>query len=283
MWLAKIIIKMILSRIPISYGIWKKFKIFRHGQMENFDYSKSIFEGHFKDLNKFNAITNPSILEIGPGDSLFSMIFSRMYSTNKFYFLDVGDFANKDVRLYRDLIKKLKSQGFLENFCIKEDFSFDELISYSNATYLTLGLTDFRKLKDESIDYIFSHSVIEHVRLYELDELIFHMYRVIKPGGLISHNINYKDHLSESLNNLRFSEKIWESDFFANSGFYTNRVPAIKMHSLFRNVGFKIISENFGSWSKLPIPRSKISNDFREFSNKDLSNCTSSFIAQKDF
>jgi hypothetical protein len=27
------------------------------------------------------------------------------------------------------------------------------------------------------------------------------------------------------LNNLRFSERIWESEFMAKSGFYTNRIP----------------------------------------------------------
>lgn len=283
MWVAKIIIKVFLSRLPINYIIWKRFNIFRHGQMESFDYSKSIFEGHFKDMNKFNSISNPLILEIGPGDSLFSMIFSRKYSKNKFYFLDVDDFANKDVRFYKELIRKLIKDGYLNNFDIKDNFSFDELLSFSNAKYMTSGLIDFKKLKNESIDYIFSHSVLEHVRLHELEELISQMYRVIKPGGIISHNINYKDHLSESLNNLRFSEKIWESDLMANSGFYTNRVPAIKMHRLFKNIGFQIVKESFGSWSKLPIPRSKISDDFKAFSDEELSYCTSSFIAQKDF
>ena len=281
MWLAKIIFKVLLSRLPINYSIWKKLHIFKHGQMESFDYSKRIFEGHFHDMNKFNYISDPLILEIGPGDSLFSMIFSRKYSTNKFYLLDVDDFANKDVRLYKNLIKKLINDGYLKKFEIEAKFSFEELVSFLNAKYLTSGLNDLKKLKNESIDYIFSHSVLEHVRLYELNELISQMYRVIKPAGIISHNINYKDHLSDSLNNLRFSEKIWESDLFANSGFYTNRVPAIKMHSLFEDIGFQIVKESFGSWRKLPIPRSKISSDFKFFSDEELSNCTSSFIAQK--
>ena len=283
MWWAKIIFKVLLSRLPVNYSIWKKLHIFKHGEMESFDYSKRIFEGHFQDMNRFNSISDPLILEIGPGDSLFSMIFSRKYSTNKFYFIDVDDFANKNVQLYKNLIKKLINDGYLEKFEIKAKFSFEELVSFSNAKYMTSGLNDLKKLKTESIDYIFSHSVLEHVRLFELEELISQIYRVIKPGGIISHNINYKDHLNESLNNLRFSEIIWESDLLANSGFYTNRVPAIKMHSLFKNIGFKILKESFGSWSKLPIPRSKISNDFISFSDKELSNCTSSFIAQKPF
>ena len=283
MWLAKIIIKVLLSRLPINFSIWKRFNIFKHGQMESFDYAKCIFEGHFNDLNLFNTIANPSILEIGPGDSLFSMIFSRKYSKNKFYFIDVKDFASKDIGIYYDLIRKLLKEGYLKNFDIKNNFSFDELLTFSNAKYMTSGLIDLKKVKNKSIDYIFSHSVLEHVRLNELEELISEMYRVIKPRGIISHNINYKDHLSESLNNLRFSEKIWESDLLANSGFYTNRVPAVKMHKLFKNVGFKILKESFGSWSQLPISRSKISDEFKCFSDNELLNCTSSFIAQKEF
>lgn len=283
MWRLKILIKVILSRLPINYSTWKRFNIFKHGEMESFDYSKQIFEGHFKDMSKLNLIPNPSILEVGPGDSLFSMIFSRKYSNNMFYFLDVGDFANKDINLYKDLIKKLINEGYLEKFDINEDFSFDELLNFSNAKYMTSGINDLKKLDNDSIDYIFSHSVLEHVRLFEIDELISQMYRVIKPGGIVSHNINYKDHLSESLNNLRFSSKTWESDLFANSGFYTNRIPATKMHSMFKNVGFKILRENFGKWDKLPIPRLKISDEFKAFSDEELINCTSSFIAQKVF
>ncbi len=98
--------------------------------MESFDYAKIIFEGHFQDMNKFNPISDPSILEIGPGDSLFSMIFSRKYSTNKFYFLDVEDFANKDVRIYRNLIQKLINEFYLREFEIKAKFSFDDLICF---------------------------------------------------------------------------------------------------------------------------------------------------------
>jgi len=138
-----------------------------------------------------------------------------------------------------------------------------------------------RILKDKSVDYIFSHSVMEHIRKSDIDELINEMYRVLADDGLISHNINYKDHLEESLNNLRFSEKIWESDFFAKSGFYTNRIPAVEMHKKFTRKGFKILIENFGSWPKLPIKRKYIHRDFNLFTDKDLNNRTSSFIAKK--
>ena len=40
MWILKIIIKIIISRLKIPYKIWKKLYVFRHGNMENFEYSK---------------------------------------------------------------------------------------------------------------------------------------------------------------------------------------------------------------------------------------------------
>ena len=44
-------------------------------------------------MNRINKIHNPVIMEIGPGDSLFSMVYSRKYSNEKFFFLDVKDFC----------------------------------------------------------------------------------------------------------------------------------------------------------------------------------------------
>ena len=81
MWLLKIVIKIIFSRLNIPYKFWKKLNIFRHGKMEDFSYARKIFEIHFRDMSEVNKIKNPVIMEIGPGDSLFSMVYSRKYSS----------------------------------------------------------------------------------------------------------------------------------------------------------------------------------------------------------
>ena len=67
----------------------------------------------------------------------------------------------------------------------------DNLLCFYNAEYLTSGLESIRTLNDNSIDYIFSHSVMEHVSKSKLKDLIYEMYRVLKPDGVISNNINY--------------------------------------------------------------------------------------------
>ena len=281
MWILKIFLKIIFSRLNIPYSFWKKVKIFKHGQMEDFSYSRKIFEGHLNDMQRIREINNPVIMEIGPGDSLFSMVYSRRISSDKFYLLDIDDFANKNSKLYLRLQRKLEKEKY---FSKKIRINFDNfenlLISY-NANYLTSGIRSLRKIEDSSIDYIFSHSVMEHVRKYELNDLIKEMYRILKPNGVISHNINYKDHLDESLNNLRFSERLWESKLFANSGFYTNRIPAVIMHKLFKKNGFNLVEEDFGRWDRIPIRRDALDKEFRKFSNDELSRPTSRFIATK--
>ena len=244
--------------------------------MENYEYSRNIFEGHYRDMNKVSKIDNPVIMEIGPGDSLFSMVYSRIYTKEKFYFLDVNDFASRNLNLYFKLQKNLEKEKPNLKILKKPFKDFDDLLCFYNAEYLTSGIESLKKIEDNSVDYIFSHSVIEHVRKYELDSLIDQMYRVLRPKGVISHNINYKDHLDESLNNLRFSENLWESNFFARSGFYTNRLPAVEIHSLFKKKGFKLTYENFGKWEKLPINRNKINKIFNKFTDEELAIPTSS-------
>ena len=82
--------------------------------------------------------------------------------------------------------------------------------------------------------------------------------------------MDLRDHLSESLNNLRFSESVWESNFFKSSGFYTNRIQLEEMKLIFSRCGFmyKIISVD--SWNELPIQKKKLNNLFRGLSDDNL-------------
>lgn len=47
--------------------------------------------------------------------------------------------------------------------------------------------------------------------------------RVLKPDGICVHRVDLNDHLGGCLNNLRFTDAIWESVLFRESGFYANR------------------------------------------------------------
>jgi hypothetical protein len=117
--------------------------------------------------------------------------------------------------------------------------------------------------------------VLEHIRKHELHAVLNELRRILKPGAFSSHNIDYQDHLDFALNNLRFSENLWESSLFVESGFYTNRVPAVRLHRMFRDTGFEILQEAFGKWPTLPIPRSSLHKEFQAFTDEELLNRTS--------
>lgn len=280
MWLLKILIKIIISRLPIKYSIWRRIGIFRHGGMDNYEYSKKIFFGHLEDMKKYRKIKNPTILELGPGDGITSAIYSSVLNSPKIYLVDVKPFAENKVDKYLKIFNLLKKE-YRTNISLKNINSINSLLKECNAVYLTNGLSSLRNIEDSSIDYLFSHSVMEHIKFSEIKLLVREMHRILKPNGVMSHNINYKDHLEDSLNNLRFSNYVWESEFISKSGFYTNRIPAVEMHKIFKENGFEFYFENYSQWKKLPIKRKYINKYFAKYSDIELINCTSSFIAKK--
>jgi hypothetical protein len=79
-----------------------------------------------------------------------------------------------------------------------------------------------------------------------------------------------KDHLGGALNNLRFSERRWESPLFSRSGFYTNRIRYSEMLTLFREAGFAIEWVKPVTWKALPTARERMHLAFRSLPDEDL-------------
>jgi len=131
-----------------------------------------------------------------------------------------------------------------------------------DSQYLTNGLLSFKQINDNSVDFVFSHAVLEHIRLAEFELIQTELYRVLKPSGTCSHTVDLRDHLGGQLNNLRFKHQIWESDLFASSGFYTNRIQLNRMMNIFESVGFEVQLVNVRRWDQLPTPRKKMAPEF---------------------
>ena len=260
-WWFKIISKIILSRLPINYNFWQNIGLFRHGKMDVSNYAIEIFKSHLNKSN-INCLNNKVILEIGPGDSIATAIIAHSYGARS-VLLDVDSFAKVNINTYKTLIENLKKMGKIP-IDINNNDTLQNILSKTNSLYLTNGLGDLKKIKSGSIDFIFSQAVLEHIRLNEFNETIKQLYRVLKIDGTSSHQIDLRDHLSENLNNLRFSKKIWESDFFANSGFYTNRISYEKMISIFKMNNFKTDVKNIIRWTEMPIKINKINKIFRD-------------------
>ncbi|VEP13241.1 conserved hypothetical protein [Hyella patelloides LEGE 07179] len=144
-----------------------------------------------------------------------------------------------------------------------------------STDYLTEGLQSLKTIQSESVDFVFSHAVLEHVRLTEFFDTMKEIRRIIRPNGVCSHCIDLKDHFVSSLNNLRFSQKIWESSIITNSSFYTNRLRYSQLLQLFKEACFETEVVTTTRWPHLPIPKQKMSSEFQSLPQEEL--CISGF------
>jgi len=261
-WWARILSKIILSRLPISYNFWRKINLFRHGQMDNSEYAYKIFLNHINP----NNIQGKTILELGPGDSLSSGIIASCYGASSIL-VNPGDFLLEPVENHINIKKYLETQGLNVSGTPKD---FKDLCDRHHITYLTNGLESLKNIPESSVDIIFSNAVLEHIYKDEFIDIFEEFKRIIKDDGYMSHQVDFKDHLGGSLNNLRLSERIWESYLFKNSGFYTNRIRHKKMLDIFTKADFKVTEINLSKWQELPLNINKLSKQFRYCSREDL-------------
>jgi len=278
-WALKIIAKLILARLPISYAFWKSIGIFRHGRMDTAQYPIKIFKLHTERAFPSGLPAGLTMLELGPGDSIASALLAAASGAERIYLVDVGNFASRDVQLYQSLARDMQVSGFKVPDISTAD-SLEDILQICRAEYLTQGLASLRTIASNSVDFVWSHSVLEHVRKHEFADVLQELKRIAKPASMASHNIDFQDHLDGALNNLRFSEGLWESSFFADSGFYTNRIPAVTMHDMFKQAGYKIEEQDFGKWPALPIPRRSIHASFDHYKSDELLIRTSHVLLQ---
>jgi len=268
-WWVRIIVKVVLSRMPIHYSFFANVGLFRHGKMDNPMYAIEVFNKHYERADFSKKKKGFVALEVGPGDSLVSAILANAYGASKCYMVDAGNFAIDDIGFYRRVIRKLKCYG-LDVKGVDGFLSVEELLERVGGVYLTNGLESLRSIPDHSVDFIWSQAVLEHIRLGEFDETMNELQRVLRPNGAASHRVDLKDHLGGALNNLRVSSRIWESNWLAKSGFYTNRIRYSDMINRFEGAGFDVDVINLDYWPYIPTPRRRIQKEFIHLSDDEL-------------
>jgi SAM-dependent methyltransferase len=183
--------------------------------------------------------------------------------------VDTGNYAITDVAPYREVTELLSRAG-LAPPDLSGAQNLADILRRCNATYLVDGLSSLRELPPRSIDFAWSHAVLEHIRYGEFAAGVRELRRILVCGGCVSHQVDLKDHLGGGLNNLRFPSQWWEAEWLARSGFYTNRIRFSEMMTVFTAEGFtveRLATSRFGS---LPLPRASLAPEFRSLSDDDL-------------
>lgn len=261
--------KLLLSKLPVGYGGWRRLALFRHGAMDEPEYALRVFRRHFdRYVATGGRREDFTILELGPGDSVNTALIAHAHGARECFLVDAVRAAQTDVAMYRRLGDYLRRNGYTVE--PSEATSLTGLLRECNAHYLTAGLASLRELPDASADFIFSQAVLEHVRRGEFDAHLAEFHRILRPEGMMSHRVDLKDHLGGGLNNLRFSSNPWESSLFAEAGFYTNRLRASEILSSMRRTGFSCEVIHEDRWICSPLDRKYLAPEFQHLVDEDM-------------
>lgn len=267
-WWAKIGAKIVLSRLRLDYGRWRRWGLFVHGAMDRPSYAIDVVMSHLARVG-WTDLDGRTVVELGPGDSLATAVIARALGATHVYLVDAGDFASYDHATYMEVQRQLAARG-LRPPDLRAASTRDAMLAACQAEYLTNGLAGLRRIPAASVDLVFSQAVLEHVRLPEFDETQREVRRVLRADGVASHQVDLKDHLGGALNNLRFSAGTWEADWMVSSGFYTNRLRYPQVLDAMRRAGLVPTTTEVKRWERLPTPRARLDPQFQDMSDEDL-------------
>ncbi len=267
-WQVKVLSKIVLSRLPVSYATWKRLGLFDSGQMDQPEYAHKVFSHHLRQAGLENR-PGLVMLELGPGDAVSSGLIAHLYGMRHSYLVDHQPQASRSLAVYRRLLDYMAQQGH-RDLDLEAADSFEALLSRSHTTYLTDGLTSLRQIPAASVDFVWSQVALEMVRLRELQPILLELRRVLRPSGICSHCIDLSDLMVRSLNNLRFSQSLWESEFMASSGFYTNRLRLSQYLELFQRTGYQAEVVGLEYWDRLPVPQQALHPGYQGFPQEEL-------------
>ena len=268
-WQLKIAAKIVLARLPLRYHSWEKIGLFKQGGMERPDYALMVFRRHFDAACLARKASNFVALEFGPGDSLCSALIARTFGASRTFLVDVESCASANLAVYRRMESHLRQLGLYPPN-LDHCRTMGDVAEACSAEYLTEGLASLRKIPSASVDFVWSHAVLPYVRRNEFLSILQELRRVQRPDGVGSHCIPIKDIIGGKLNDLRFSQRIWESSFMANSSFYTKRLRYLELLRLFQQAGFEPEVVRKIRWKTLPTPRRKMVRQFALLSEDDL-------------
>jgi hypothetical protein len=135
--------------------------------------------------------------------------------------------------------------------------------------------SDASVIQRESVDVIISHSVLEHVE--DLDTTYRALAFWLKPGGLMSHQIDMTSHgVSEKWNGYRaYSEIVWKLAL-GRRPFFINRQPCSTHLRFLNSTGFEILRD-LHFHQEDGIRRNEVAKAWAQLSDDDL-NCSGLFV-----
>jgi SAM-dependent methyltransferase len=299
-----------VSKLPPVQRVFKRHSLGTHGTNEA-RYCYSVWLRHLSCAAASGLDTDPkAVAELGPGDSIGIGIASVLTGVERYYAFDLVAHANtaRNLAIFDGLVElfraradipdaveyprvgpKLEDYGYPAQLLgaermraaldparlahIRESIqridSTDSMIQY-RAPWSTQGAVE-----RNSLDMVFSQAVLEHVD--GLPDVYRAMYAWLKPGGYMSHQIDFKCHDSarEWNGHWTYSDLMWKL-VRGKDVWLINRLPYSSHLTYMKSSGFQVVGEQLAT-RESRITRSQLAPKFRLIPERDLST-TDAFV-----
>ena len=268
------------------------------GSQSTVDHVINVYTGLARALTGAGASLRGRILELGPGHSLLGGILLLSWGMTRYDGVDAFPIAHSDARRVRALRERLVGPQVMPIHepalaARREEIldRFDEVVSLEgdeavlNEDLLRLHYpVDAADLPFEAdtYDVVFSNAVLEHVR--DVANTAVEGARVLKPGGLSIHQVDFRDHrdFSRPRAFLELSAREWE-ELLAETPFeYTNRQRLSDVRTAFEEAGLELCSLVVNQSAPIDEEeRARLDEAFRGRTQEDLEALSALMIWRK--
>jgi hypothetical protein len=274
-------------------------------------YCYSVWLRHLERAAAQGLDCNPSaIAEIGPGDSLGIGLAAMLSGAERYYAFDVvahasaernlatledlialfdsrapipdneefpkvgpllGDYRFPHSLLGDDRLRRALQADRLERIraSLRDCASPDSMVQY-RAPWSTQGAVE-----ENTLDLVFSQAALEHVD--DLEEVYEAIFLWLKPGGYMSHQIDFKCHgsASEWNGHWAYSDLMWAL-VRGKDVWLINRAPCSRHLRFIERCGFRIVAQERVRRTS-SLRRSRLARRFRDLTDDDLTT-TDAFV-----
>ncbi|MCI0338109.1 MAG: methyltransferase domain-containing protein [Acidobacteria bacterium] len=281
------------------------------GGTDSARYCYSVWLRHLAMAETNGLNTYPRVVaELGPGDSLGIGLAALISGVDKYFAFDIVEHADteRNLQIFEELVSLFRNRvdvpredefpnlkPYLETYKFPRRILMDDRLSraleddrieriknsirdrnYHNPVLeYRVPWFDPLVIGERSVDMIYSQAVLEHVD--DLSNTYRAMHSWLKPGGYISHMIDFKCHKTadEWNGHWTYSDLTWKL-IRGKRSYLLNREPHSTHLKLLLEEGFKVVCDQTIK-SKSPITKRSLSGRFRNMSDEDLTT-TDAFI-----
>jgi hypothetical protein len=296
--------------IPLAKGMIKHIPGVKEllgrktGGTDQSRYCYTVWMRHLRNWSTINKGVPDKVAEIGPGDSLGIGLAALLSGCSEVHALDVVKYWDneRNLHIFDELVELFRKRAILpdnkeyplvrpelDDYSFPSDILSDEHLAKALATprleairkelanindpgntYIRYNIPwyDPTIIRNESVDFIYSQAVLEHVE--DLANTYQAMRKWLKPGGLMSHSIDFKSHgTSKEWNgHWTYTDLEWKI-IRGGKSFLINRQPVSTHLKLTTDHGFKILTENLVK-KENHLTRESLAKKFVSLSEEDI-------------